>query len=312
MKRVYLLALAACVPVLAYAAGGTARSVFDAVPPIPQTAQAAYAQWIDNQGDLKPGATFKSLEDTIQNAELLPMQANAPSAQQQASAQAMAAQYSSPEAQARLRNMTPAQAMAMAQQMQAQMGYAAPAPTTVSDHDGAILRQLGGYGKAGEIMQKSAAIRMASSKVQQQWTADRDALGQQEIADRNKLPVCAGEAGEPSSRGIRELSLKYADRRIALANSYAPKFANFLQQLKQNLAPDVDHGDNAVAQFAKLENPALKTQMQSTVTGARGSAYGDAGTVLSYVEEISKSMAAEMADRKRIERDYFDAKGCEG
>lgn len=309
MKRAILMAAIAAVPVLAYAAGGGQGTVLlNRVPGLPHDAQSAYAQWADNNGDLKPGTGYKSLEDAIQKASMQGM--TMPTAQQQANAQAMAAQYNTPEGRAKLASMSPAQLMALGQQMQAQMGYTQPQATTVSDHDAAIMRQIGVYDKNGSVRQKTVNIQMASAKLEQQWDAAKADLDKQEEAERNKLSVCPGEAGEPSSIAVRGVALKYADKRIALATSWLPKFEPYLAQMKQTLGPEIAYADNAAAQWAKLQNPVLKNQTKASVDGAERGAYADAGTVLSYVEGVSKKAAESVADKKSIEREYADARGC--
>ena len=311
MKRSYLLAATIFVPVLAYAGGaGPAAVMANRVPGLPANAQSAYAQWLDDNGNLKPGATYKSQEDAIQNAMMHSMEAVAPSAQQQANAQALAAQYNTPEGRAKLAAMSPAQLMALGQQMQGQMGYAPPQPTVVSDHDQAIMRQLGAYDKTAEVRQKTPVIQMASAKLEEQWDADRTKLGDAETSEHNKLPVCPGEAGEPSSAASREVALKYADKRIKLADSYLPKFASYLQQLKQTVGPEIDYGDNAYAKWTQLQNPILKSQTKGAVQGAENNAYADAGILLSYVEGVSKKAAEAVADKHNIERMYAKAGGC--
>ncbi|HEV2562132.1 MAG TPA: hypothetical protein VGT78_08305 [Rhizomicrobium sp.] len=311
MRRSYLLAATMLVPVLAYAGGaGPAAVMLNKVPGLPANAQSAYAQWLDDNGNLKPGATYKSQEDAIQNAMMRGAMTNAPSAQQQANAQAIAAQYNTPEGRAKIAAMSPAQMMALGQQMQAQMGYAPPQPTAVSEHDQAIMRQLGAYEKTADVRQKTVSIQMASSKLEDQWEADKNKLGEVETAEHNKLPVCPGEAGEPSSAASREVALKYADKRIALADSYLPKFTSYLQQLKQTVGPEIDYGDNAYSKWTQLQNPSLKSQTKGIVQGAENNAYADAGTVLSYVEGVSKKAAEAVADKHNIERMYANAGGC--
>lgn len=320
MKRSYLLAASVLVPVLAWAAdpAPSATGLLNRVPPLPSTAQLAYAQWNDNNGDLQPGTAFKQLEDAIQNATMSTTMGatTMPSASQQASmqanAQAMSAQYGTPEGRAKLQSMSPAQLMALGQQMQAQMGYAPPtmAPQAVSEHDQAIMRQIGAYPKTADVRTKTAAIQMELIKIQQQWDADRNALGDQESAARSKLPICPGEAGEPSDLAVKGVAEEYAGKRIALASSYIPKFEPLLKQLKQTVEPEVAYGDNAWAKWSQLQSAGLKSQMHATAAGAEANGYSDAGTVLTFVEGISKKAAGAAADKAQIERTYADAKGC--
>jgi hypothetical protein len=320
MKRSTLLAASVLVPVLAWAGdpAPSATGFLNRVPALPANAQLAYAQWNDNNGDLTPGTAFKQLEDAIQNATMSTTMGatTMPSASQQASAQtnaqAFAAQYGTPEGRAKLQSMSPAQLMALSQQMQGQMGYAQPtmAPQAVSDHDGAILRQLGTYPKTADVRTKTAAIQMESVKIQQQWDADNKAIGDQDSAERGKLPICPGEAGEPSDLAIKNVALKYADKHIALATSYLPKFQPLLTQLKQTVEPEIAYADNSWAKWSQLQNAALKSQMHPEAAGAEANGYSDAGTVLTFVEDISKKAAAAAADKARINKIYADAKGC--
>ncbi len=63
-----LLVLAAVASAAAAGKPPTAPALLGVVPAIPTTAEAAYAQWTDDNGTLKPGAAFKSVEDGVQTA----------------------------------------------------------------------------------------------------------------------------------------------------------------------------------------------------------------------------------------------------
>ena len=83
-----------------------------------------------------------------------------------------------------------------------------------------------------------------------------------------------------------------------------------MAQYRQTVLPEVSNGDNAVAAWSKLGNPGIKSQVTPLARGAESSAVGDASNLLGLVEDVSRKAAATVADRKRLEQMYANAKGC--
>jgi hypothetical protein len=71
--RVLVYAVALCAAAAASAAqkGLPAEAWLARVPPLPTSAEAAYAQWIDVSGGLKPGPAFEKVRDGIKSQVLL-------------------------------------------------------------------------------------------------------------------------------------------------------------------------------------------------------------------------------------------------
>jgi hypothetical protein len=307
MKHVWLLAAAAALPTFAY--GATSAGFLARVPGLPANAQAAYAMWNDSYGDLTVGTQYKALQADLQNA----MTSGLPGQDTQAAkkSQDIMARYNTPQGQAELKRMPPAQRMALAQQMLAGAGIGVhPAAGPVSPGDAALMKQIQFYPATAQIMQKTVAIQSASTALQAQWDKDATALGVAESAERNKLALCRGETGGPSPLAVKAVLLKYADKTIALADSYLPKFNGMAQQFRQTIAPEVAYGDNAAASWEKLSNPGLKSQTMIVARGAQSSALNDTARYLAFVEDISKKAAGTVAGRKNLEQLYSNVKGC--
>jgi hypothetical protein len=186
-----------------------------------------------------------------------------------------------------------------------QMGAAA-----VSPGDIALTKQIQFYPATVQIMQKTVAIQNASAALQAQWDKDAAALATAEAAERARLAVCHGEAGEPSDLAVKSVALNYAGKAIALADSYLPKFIGLAVQYRQTIAPEVAYGDNAAASWQKISNPGLKAQTVVLARGAESSALNDVARYLAFVEGISKKAARTVAGREGVERLYANAKGC--
>lgn len=287
----------------------TGRAWLQEVPPLPGSAQAAYAQWVDNNGSLDAGAGFKAIDDGLTNVakDQTEVAAASPQVQQQmAMARQMQQQFGSPEGQAKLHSMSTAELMAMAQQMQGPSMMSGP----VSAHDQALMGRISGFtGVVQEQMQIQKA-RSAQIALEQQWDTEKEALDKLESQERAALPVCHDEAGEPSDIAVRGVALKYADLRIALATKYLPRFQPSVDQLRAAILPRIDYGDSAMVAWAQLENPALKQQYATVARSAENAALGDVGVMQAFVKEPSKRAAQAVADKKNTERVYANAKGC--
>ena len=286
------------------------------VPALPSDANAAYQQWIDDgNGGLKPGAAFDTVDQGIKNVIADQAEANrsSPANQTQtqqdvSTAQQMAAKYGTPEGQAQLKAMTPAQLMALAQQMQPQTNM----PRTVSPGDQQLLQKIGDgvYSGKQQVMADVLKLQVQVNAVDSQWDQALSALGPQEQAQMSKLPVCAGEAGIPSSLDMEKLELTFADQRIAIASQYLPQFAPIIGKVRAAVLPEIDFGDDALAAWTQLSDPALKQQVSPSAHGAEQQGLGDVGIIEQMVEGASSRAAQSVEDKKKIEVKYANAHGC--
>lgn len=283
------------------------------VPALPSDGNSAYAQWVDDgNGTLTPGESFKNVKDGIDQVLRDQAQANMPSqsqTQQQAStAQQMAQKYGTPEGQAALKSMTPDQLMALAQQMQPQS-----AARVVSPADQALLQKIGNgvYSGHAQVLDDVKAVMKEVNALESQWDADSAALDAQEAAQRAKLPLCqGGEGTAPSDQTTRDFELQFADKRIALAGRYLPKFAPIIGKLHADVLPEIDYGDDALAAWTQIQDPGLKQQVSASARGAENLALSDVSAVEQLIERLSERAAKTAADKKNIQRRYANAKGC--
>jgi hypothetical protein len=286
------------------------------VPSLPSSADLAYQQWTDDgSGTLKPGEPFTTVEqgiDAVLKDQAEANQASAPSQaqaqQQQSTAQQMEAKYGTPEGQAALRAMSPAQLMALAQQMQPQTMK----PRIVSPHDQELLQKIGDgvYSGQKEVMAEAMEQQKQINTIEEQWDKDVAALGPRQQAETQKLPVCPGEAGIPSSQSMAELELKYADERIALATKYLPQFTPVIEKVRVAVGPEIDFGDDALAAWSGIEDAGLKQQVSAQAQGAEQQGLGQVTLVESMVKGVSGKAAQTVADKKAIQKKYANAHGC--
>jgi len=287
------------------------------VPALPGSAADAYSQWTDDgRGSLTPGGGFKSLEDGISHVMTDQMQANVPSQSQQqqqmAAAQKLQQQYGTPEGQAALKNMTPDQLMKLAQQMSSQINPGAMAPHAVSPEDQVQLRKIGGgvYQGHAQVIGDVTAVNTEAVKLQEEWDAAAAPLAAQEAAQEQKLPVCRGEAGEPSEQAVDSLRIQFANKRIALAGEYLPKFAPLVGKMRAALLPEIDFGDDAIAAWTAIQDPGLKQQMSATAHGAENGSLADVGMLETLIKNTSEKAARTVAEKKALEKQAASAKGC--
>jgi hypothetical protein len=139
---------------------------------------------------------------------------------------------------------------------------------------------------------------------------DDQAIDAQEAAARGKLPVCPGEAGEPSSLALRNVARAYVPKHAAVAQTYLAKFAPLIQQMRQTVAPEVSHGDAVFATWNRLENPDLKQRVAASASAAVGNAYTDVTQLAGFVSAPSRQAAQVIANKDAIERLYANASGC--
>ncbi len=302
MKRIVALAILA--PLCALAAPATVTGLLARVPAVPRDGAGAYAQWVDARGDLTPGPAFAQLEKDIQATMMAPAIHTA--------ANSIAMQYATPEGQAKLKTMSLEQKMALAQQIQqaqmAQMGGGGA--TAVSNNDGTLLRRMQPNPSVLMIRGKLADIAPRMGQIEQQWQADDARVDAARQGDMNTLPICKSEAGEPSQLSIKGVLLSYADKHIALAATYLPKFQALASEKRALVAQEAKSADDAASAYSQLGNPMLKTQMQAMVTGQVANTAGDVSLVLGIVETGSKRAAKAVAQKKQYESQYASAKGC--
>jgi hypothetical protein len=285
------------------------------VPALPSSAQTAYDQWVDDgRGVLSLGEGFKSVEDGMNQATAEQMQPSAPSQsqmqQQAASAQQMMQKYSTPEGQAALKNMTPDQLMALSQQMMPQ--GANMAPGIVSPDDAALVQKLnnGVYEGQQQVLADVLAINKQAQTIEAQWDAEVAPLVAQAQAAIQKLAVCPGEASIPSDQEVSKVKLEYADRRITIAGNYLSKFESLANKMKVTVQPEIDFGDDAIAAWSQIQSPALKQQTSAMAHGAEAQSFGAVGQVEAFIRNLSEKAAQTVADKKAIQKQYADAKGC--
>ena len=313
-----LIAVVCMVPVIGWTVSKdfNGRMWLAQVPALPSSAQVAYQQWIDDgNGVLKPGEAFKAVDQGINDvvtdqaqADMASPENQAQMQQQQTAAQQLAAKYGTPEGQAQLKAMTPAQLMALAQQMQPQTNM----PRTVSPGDQRLLQKIGDgvYSGKQQVMADVQKLQVQINAVDSQWDQALSALEPQEQAQMSKLPVCAGEAGIPSSLDMEKLELTFADQRIAIASQYLPQFAPIIGKVRAAVLPEIDFGDDALAAWTQISDPALKQQVSPSAHGAEQQGLGDVGIVEQMVEGASSRAAQSVADKKKIELKYANAHGC--
>jgi len=316
--RAILIAAACVVPIVASAVSKdfNGRMWLAQVPALPSDANAAYQQWSDDgHGTLKPGEAFNTVDQGINNVIADQAKANMASPenqsqmqQQVSTAQQMAAKYSTPEGQAALKSMTPAQLMALAQQMMPQSSVA----RAVSPEDQQLLQKIGNGAYSGQqqVMADVLNLQKQVNSIESQWDQDVAALVPQEAAQMRALPVCAGEAGIPSSLDMENLELKFADQRIAIASQYLPQFAPIIGKVRVAVLPEIDFGDDALAAWTQISDPGLKQQVSPSAHGAQQQGLGDVGIVEKMVEGVSSKAAQAVEDKKTIQRKYANAHGC--
>jgi len=284
--------------------GGTAASLLGQTPGLPANAQAAFAEWVLQDGTLRDGPRYAAFTQSLKQAALSPLPG------QSGNAQSLAAQYATPEGQKKLAAMSLDQKIALAHQMSGQPSGAAMASGPVSQSDIARIKDVQLYPQTGDVRKHLSTINGKMVDLEKKWDADSKKIDDEQNAAYRKLPLCPSEAGEPSGIALRDLYRTYQDKRIALATNYLPKFQPLLTELKAAVAPEIAHGDRAVASWSAISNPGQKSALHGIAQGARNAAIGDAGQPFGLVEQVSKKAATTIADRKQIDITYAHAAGC--
>ena len=269
-----LIALSALSPGWGIAAARqtTAGALLATVPALPTQVQAAYALWTDEGGDLKAGPAFKSVAEAIQSAT------------------------------------AQAQSLRLDAAPSAQPSHAATRP--VSSQEQTLLGHIGTYPGGAAVQQAIQSAHNAQTALEQRWKQQIQALERQENQARSALAPCRGETGEPSQTAIRDLALRFADQKIALADRYLPQFASLADQLRAAVGPRIEFGDSAMSAWRQLGNPAGSRQLAGIAAAAQSNAYADVGLVNLFVESVSKQGARAIADKKTVLRIYANARGC--
>jgi len=185
-------------------------------------------------------------------------------------------------------------------------------PHAVTPEDQAQLQKIGGgvYSGKQQVSAEVAAIEQEARAIEAQWDSEAAPLTAQESAAEQKLPVCPGEASIPSDLDVSKVKLDYADKRVAIAGEYLSKFVPLVEKMKVAVQPEIDFGDDAVAAWSQIQDPALKQQVSDSAHGAEQQGFGDVGTVEGFVKSISEKAAQTVADKNAIQRKYANATGC--
>lgn len=194
--------------------------------------------------------------------------------------------------------------------MAAQSGGGSMMPGAVSPHDQAAMKLIQPNPQSAQLRTKIAQAAASLATVRNAYEQDVQKLDAAENAEIAKLPVCPGEAGEPSDRASLAVKLKYADQRIGLANSALGKDATIVGDVHHAVASETTYTDNAFTAWASMSDGMMKTVGRMTVAGMQVAAIGDVGVVLGYVEDSSKSAAEAVANKNKLARDAAQAKGC--
>jgi hypothetical protein len=300
------------------------HALLEQEPALPGTALGAYAQWTAVGDALTPGTAFKAFsESRVRQKTLIQQQVQAAAASPPPQLAQSMAYASSPDGQATMRAMAEAQdrgasdaeMVALASKMRGQ----APRLTPVAE---ASARDVELKSRILSNLQLPRQVQIGMQKIQDQehqidrrWDAEIAALEKEELRTLAALPPCPdlnhSEAGpEPSKIAVRDIKLRFADQRIAATARYAPEYQSLALQMKNVLQPAVDHGDSALAAWAMIESPLLKYGTASQAGAAAIQALDAMGDLETFIETHSKTAALTVSARKKLERDYAQARGC--
>lgn len=274
---------------------------------MPVDASTAYLLFSDKHGTLAPTGTLASVARDVRAAML-----QGPSAQQTASAQAMAKQYNTPQAQAALQNMSLAEKMAFAQKMQAQMGTASVAPRgPASAHDIALVKDVSPYADTG-LQQKIVNLRGVQMKLDREWQKADAAIEAKEQAAIHAIATCPEDKTGSSLpvAQLRSVELSYADQRIAAAKSWLGRMAPYRVQMLALVKPAVQHGDRAMASWSQIQDASLKGRFRSAADVAWKNGLMNVNDVLGTVQVPAEHAAQAVADRHAVERRFAKLSGC--
>jgi len=180
----------------------------------------------------------------------------------------------------------------------------------VSDHDQALVKSIGPFPKAMALHTEIAQATPAIGKVRAAYDTDVAKIDAAQSTEISKLPVCPGEAGEPSEIAVDKVKLKYADQRIALASAYLPRYDQVILNLHQSIAGEAAYADHVHAAWASLQSPMMKSVLLPQGSGVQASALADVAVLLSAVEDVSEPAAQVVANKNKLARDAAKARGC--
>ncbi len=242
------------------------------VPALPNDANLAYQQWIDDgNGGLKPGQAFTTVDQGMNNAIVDMFQGNT-------------------------------------MQPQSNMG----GPISAADQQLMRKMGNGAYQGQAQVMADVMKLQIQVNTLESQWDQEVNALVPQKDAQMRALPECPGEAGLPSGQEVEKLELQFADKRISIASRYLAQIAPLVGRVRAAVLPQIDYGDDALAAWTQISNPGLKQQVSPQAHGAEQQSLSGVGMVEQLVEQVSSKAAHAVADKKAIERKYADAGGCGG
>ena len=291
---------------LAAAQDISSRALLQKIPPIPESPQAAYAQWHDADAVLTPGPELEAIDRIGRGGGDDQAQAamTSPDIQSQmALAQQMQQRYGSPQGQARLQNMSPAQLMALARAYQAPTA----APTTISSHDRALVARMNQRTDPAQTEQAIQRMRGQTIAIQQKWQSQEAVIDAAQGRELAALPLDCHPGGDiaiVAPAKTRAVLMRYADQRVQLADRSLRDATAIEQALRAAFGPEVDREDSVSAAWAQLADPALKQRLEGLARSARGEGFADVTFIWNFVEGTSKHAAQAIADRKKVQRDY--------
>ena len=257
----------------------SARGWLGLVPPVPDNADQAYAQWKDDWEHCQPlayGAKWQNLHDSIKAHQQ--DAANAvmadPSTQ---NAQRLAQQYGTPEAAARMAKMSPAQLMALAQKMQQQLGQNQAPAGPVSEHDAHIM----------ELFDKKAQTEATVTHEETAFTTGK------------LVPLMQRWDEERDSFADQDLKIVQLDQNIVqVDNKYLPRVAKLVQELRAIEMPELDAVDAARDGWTQLQDAGIKQRLAANEHSAFNSGLSHVAVVAGIIEDASKKAAEDEANYK--------------
>jgi hypothetical protein len=300
------------------------HSLLEQVPVLPGTALGAYSQWTPEGDVLMPGPAFKALSDSrMRQKALIQQQVQAAAASPPPQLAQGMAYASSPDGQATMRAMTEAQdrgasdaeMVALAMKMRGQAPHMTPVGEQ-SARDAALkVRIFSNPQVTKQVQIGMQKVQDDEHQIDRRWHAEVAAIENEERQALAALLLCSNsnhsEYGpERSKVAERDIKLRFAEQRTAAATRYAPEYQTLARQMKSVMQPAVDQGDSALAAWAMIDSPLLKYNTAGPAGNAAIQALDDVGDLETFIEAHSKTAALTVSARKKLERDYAQARGC--
>jgi hypothetical protein len=240
------------------------------VQPLPATADAAYAQWTDISGSLKPGPAAEQVSNGIR-AQVLSLE-------------------------------RPVQALASVSPVSARDKGLIERISIFPD-TAAVLQKI----EAARAAQATFLQQWRSelNLLEQRRLRERSALP----ACHNDA-AAAAQVTAPSQAAIRDVELSFATQKMAIAARRLAEFRPFIDQLLASVSSRIQHGDAAMAAWAQLRNPGKKAELAPVARSAESDALLDVALVQSYIQEASRLAARPVSERNALSRVYAHAGGC--